>query len=101
MQMIKRWAIALAAVFTIGSAHADDVADFYKGKQITVILGYGPGGGYDTYARLVAQYIGKYIPGNPSGVMQYMPGAGSMRAANYIYNNAPKNGTVLASFGRD
>jgi tripartite-type tricarboxylate transporter receptor subunit TctC len=79
----------------------NSVEDFYKGKQFNLIVGYGPGGGYDITARLVARYLGKYIPGNPNVVVQNMPGAGSMRAANYVYVNAPKDGTTMALLARD
>ncbi len=86
----------------MGSAHAQDsVAGFYRGKQLTLLVGYGPGGGYDITARLVARYLGKYIPGHPDVVVQNMPGAGSMRAANYTYVNAPKDGTTIALIARD
>lgn len=74
---------------------AESVADFYKGKTINVYIGYGPGGGYDLYGRLLARYIGSYVPGNPTVVAQNMPGAGSLKAANYLYNVAPKDGTAL------
>ena len=72
------------AVLMLASAegHADAVADFYRGKQVKLIVGYGPGGGYDVYARLLARHLGRYIPGNPAIVVQNMPGAGSLRAAN-------------------
>jgi tripartite-type tricarboxylate transporter receptor subunit TctC len=83
------------------SARADGVADFYKGKIVNLVVGYGSGGGYDVYGRLVATHLGKYIPGNPTVVIQNMPGAGSLRAVNYLYNTAPKDGTVLATFARD
>lgn len=79
--------------------HADAIADFYKDKQISVIVGYGPGGGYDVYTRVLARHMPKYIPGNPAMVIQNMPGAGSLRAANYVANVAPKDGTVLGVFG--
>ena len=77
------------------------MADFYKGKNVSVIVGYGPGGGYDVYTRLVARHMGKYIPGNPNMVVQNMPGAGSLVAANYLYNVAPKDGTVFGMFARN
>ncbi len=83
------------------SVRAESVADFYKNKSITLIVGYGPGGGYDVYARLLARYLGRYVPGSPAVVIQNMPGAGSLRAANYIYNNAPKDGSVIGTFSRD
>jgi len=84
-----------------GAAHAQNVADFYRGKEVTLLVGYGPGGGYDITARLVARYLGKYIPGHPAVVVQNMPGAGSMRAANYTYVNAPRDGTTIALVARD
>jgi tripartite-type tricarboxylate transporter receptor subunit TctC len=77
------------------------VEDFYAGKQINLVVGYGPGGGYDITARLLARYLGKFIPGNPSVVVQNMPGAGTMRAANYLYVNAPKDGATIALIARD
>ena len=58
-------------------------ADFYQGKKVRIIVGYPPGGGYDFYARLMARYIGKYIPGNPHFIIENMPGAGSLASANY------------------
>ena len=82
-------------------AAADAVADFYKGKQITMVVGYGTGGGFDVYARLVARHIVRFIPGNPTAVVQNMPGAGSLRAVNHLYNLAPKDGTVMAHFSRN
>ncbi len=78
---------------------ADPVANFYNGKTITLTIGYGAGGGYDRYGRLLARYIGRHIPGNPSVIAQNMPGAGSLRAANYIYATAPADGTAMALFG--
>ena len=101
--MLARWtaAMAMAAVFAVAPAHADAVADFYRGKQIDLIIGYGPSGGYDVYARLLARHFGKFIPGNPSVVAQNMPGAGSLRAVNYLYNLAPRDGTVIGTFSRN
>jgi tripartite-type tricarboxylate transporter receptor subunit TctC len=83
------------------SALADPVADFYRDKQVSIIVGYGPGGGYDLYARLMARHFGKHIPGAPAIVVQNMPGAGSLVAANYIYMTAPKDGTAVATFARN
>jgi tripartite-type tricarboxylate transporter receptor subunit TctC len=82
-------------------AQADEVADFYKGKRINLIVSYGPGGGYDVYARVLARHIGRHIPGNPTIVVQNMPGAGSLRGANFLYNVAPKDGTVFGTFARN
>ena len=107
--MFARWAAAMAvtaafavaSAFAVPSAHADAVTEFYKGKQINLLVGYGPGGGYDIYARLLARHLGKFIPGNPSVVVQNMPGAGSLRAVNYLYNIAPKDGTAIGMFSRN
>jgi tripartite-type tricarboxylate transporter receptor subunit TctC len=75
----------------------NSVADFYKGKQISIVVGSSAGGGYDTYARLLARHLGKHIPGNPVIVPSNMPGAASNIAAAYVYNVAPKDGTVIGA----
>src|SRR3954471_2672046 len=93
------WLVVVALVAS--PARADAVSDFYKGKTVTFIVGYGTGGGYDVYARLMARYLGKYIPGNPTIIVQNMPGAGSLRSVNYLYNAAPKDGSVIGAFARD
>src|SRR5262245_35574356 len=94
-------AMTIAAVCAAVPAHADAVADFYKGKQINLIVGYGPGGGYDIYARLLARHFGRFVPGAPNIIVQNMPGAGSLRAVNYLYNVAPKDGSAIAMFSRN
>jgi tripartite-type tricarboxylate transporter receptor subunit TctC len=76
------------------------VEDFYKGRNVQLVIGYSVGGGYDAYARLLARYIGKHIPGNPSIIPQQMPGAGSLTSARYIYSVAPKDGSVFGTFSR-
>jgi tripartite-type tricarboxylate transporter receptor subunit TctC len=98
---IRLLAIFALAAVAASPALADAVADFYKGKQVNLIVGYGPGGGYDVYGRLVARHIGRHIPGNPNVVVQNMPGAGSLRAANFIYSAAPKDGTAFGIFARN
>ena len=90
---------ALCAVFA-APARADDVADFYRGRQIQLIIGYGPGGGYDLNARVLARHLGAFIPGNPAIIVQNMPGAGSLRAANHVQSVAPRDGTVIAALDR-
>jgi tripartite-type tricarboxylate transporter receptor subunit TctC len=97
---VAAFGLALA-VLVMPAARGDEVADFYKGKTVQLVVGYGPGGGYDVYARVLARHIGKYIPGNPHIVVQNMPGAGSLRAANYLYGVAPKDGTVFGTFARN
>ena len=84
----------------VDSAHAQSVESFYRGRTVTIVVGYSVGGGYDVLARVLARHLGKHIPGNPSIVVQNMPGAGSLRAANYLYNAAPKDGTTLGIFAR-
>jgi tripartite-type tricarboxylate transporter receptor subunit TctC len=78
---------------------ADPVAQFYNGKSISLLIGFGPGGGYDSYARVLARHFGKHIPGQPAVVPQNMPGAGGLAAANFLYNAAPADGLTLATFG--
>jgi tripartite-type tricarboxylate transporter receptor subunit TctC len=90
--------IALAALMQ--QASGQNAADFYRGKTVTLIVGYSSGGGYDTYTRILARHLGKHIPGSPAIVVQNMPGAGSLKMANYLYNVAPKDGTVLGTFSR-
>jgi tripartite-type tricarboxylate transporter receptor subunit TctC len=97
--MRQRTGICAAALVVLlaqclgGLAQADD--DFYKGKTINFIIASAAGGGYDSYSRLIARHIGKHLPGQPSVVPQNMPGAAGMRAANYLYSVAPKDGTVI------
>jgi tripartite-type tricarboxylate transporter receptor subunit TctC len=85
--------VVLLALCLAGSSRADD--GFYTGKNINFIIGTAPGGGYDAYSRLIARHIGKHLPGQPSVVAQNMPGAAGIRAANYLYNVAPRDGTVI------
>jgi tripartite-type tricarboxylate transporter receptor subunit TctC len=88
--------MGLAGSALVGRAEAQQSAEsFFKGRTINVVVGYAPGGGYELYARFYAQYMPRYIPGNPSMVLQFMPGAASLQAANYVFNEAPRDGTVL------
>src|SRR5919109_604479 len=94
-------ALAVAALFAGAMpAQAQSVEDFYRGKSITLAIGFTPGGGYDLYARHLARHMGKHIPGRPVIVPQNMAGAGSLRAANFIYSAAPKDGTAFGTFAR-
>lgn len=94
--------VFLAVITLIASqASAQTVEEFYRGKRLTLTVGYGPGGGYDVFARLLARHMGKYLPGNPPIVVQNMPGAGSLIAANYLYSVAPKDGTAFGLIARD
>ena len=104
-----RRTVILGAAFVIAAAmlspattpvRAQSVADFYRGKIVRMLIGYGPGGGYDIYGRLVAEFLPQHLPGNPTIVTQNMPGAGSFVAAQYMQDVAPKDGTVLASLAQ-
>jgi tripartite-type tricarboxylate transporter receptor subunit TctC len=81
----------------LAPACADSVADFYRGKELRVIIGASVGGGYDTYARAIAKHLGEHIPGNPGIVPQDMPAGGGLAAANHIYNVASRDGTVIGA----
>ena len=91
--LLRFWPIFLAGLLPATALAATD--GFYKNKSITFIIGSGAGGGYDTYSRLIANHIGQHLEGHPSVVPQNMPGAGSIRAANYLYNSARKDGTAI------
>lgn len=97
--MTRFIATAVALVLT-SSAHAQSVEEFYRGKTVTILVGFTAGGGYDLYARLLGRHIGRHIPGNPTVVVQDMPGAGSMKATQYVYGVAPKDGLTLATVSR-
>ncbi len=96
---ILRTAVGLLGLLALGTtAQAQDsVADFYRGKQIRMIVPSGTGGGFDLYARYVARHIGKHIPGNPTVVVQNMPGAGGLAAANFLHTRAAKDGLVIGT----
>src|SRR5712691_6245842 len=91
---------AVLALLPLSVAHAQNPADFYKGKTIDLYIGYSAGGGYDIYARALARHLSRYIPGNPMMVPKNMPGAGSLVLANWLYNVAPKDGTAFGTIGR-
>jgi tripartite-type tricarboxylate transporter receptor subunit TctC len=99
MRRIARTAIAVAILIGAASAAiAESVADFYKGKTVTIIVGYPPASGYTLYGQMLAKYWPDHIPGHPNVIVQSMPGAGSIKAANYVYSVAPKDGTTLGIF---
>ena len=94
------FAAAAALLAADGASQADPVADFYHGKTVTIVVGYSAGGGYDIFARAIARHLGRHLPGNPTVIVNDMPGAGSIISANYLYNVAPKDGTVFGTFAR-
>ena len=95
---MRRWVVCIVTglmlAFAVGRAPAvaDPVEDFYRGRTITLIVGYTVGGGYDVYARVLARHMSKHIPGNPAIVPQNLAGAGSLRSANYLYNVWTRDG---------
>lgn len=84
-----------AITLTPASVTADATSDFFKGKIVRIVVAYPPGGGYDVFARVLAQVVPRHLPGNPTVIVQYMPGAGSLTATNYLYAGAEKDGTVI------
>lgn len=102
--MRKGWMAALGGLLLTAAgfeAHAQTAGDFYKGKQITMITSASVGGGYDQYARILAKHMPRFIPGNPTILVQNMPGADGIRAANYLYNVAAKDGSVIGGLARN
>jgi tripartite-type tricarboxylate transporter receptor subunit TctC len=93
-------ACAILAGGYVGAAQSDGLEDFYKSHSIATIVGFGVGGGYDLYGRLISRYMSKYLPGNPTIIPENMTGAGGLRAVNYLYSIAPKDGTVIGTFSR-
>jgi tripartite-type tricarboxylate transporter receptor subunit TctC len=92
--------IAIAVFALLGPADAQSPAEFYKGKNVELYIGYSVGGAYDLYARVLARHLGKHMPGNPAILPKNLEGAGSLRLANWLYNLATKDGSVLGTIGR-
>ena len=90
-------ALAAALGLVPPTAQAQPLADFYRGKTVSIVVSTGPGGGYDVMARAIARFIGKHLPGNPTVLVRNMPGAGGITAMNYLYNAAEKDGTVIGA----
>ena len=97
MKKIAMLVCAAAALLLSGQAQADPVADFYRGKTVRMVIGYGVGGNYDLYGRLAAEFLGRHIPGNPTIIPVNMPGAGGFKAVDYLYKVAPKDGSHLGA----
>ena len=93
--------ISVLAVLAVAPAQADGLGEFYSDHPINFIVGSGPGGSHDIYARLLARHLGTFLPGNPRINVQNMPGAGSLRAASFLYNFAPRDGTAIGMFSRN
>lgn len=90
----------LAAALSPDTARAQSPEDYFRGKSVSVIIGYSVGGGYDIYARLLARFIGRHIPGTPTVLAQNMPGAGSQKSVEYLLSVAPRDGLTLGTFSR-
>src|SRR3954452_17521704 len=103
MTMCMRSIVMIGALLLASAspAHAQSVADFYRGKTVNVLIGVGVGGEYDLQARLVARHIGKHIPGNPNVVPQNMTGAGGIKMANYLFTQAARDGTNIGMLGNN
>ena len=100
MTLLMRIATVLVAAWPV-AAHAQSAEEFFRGKKdLNLITSSAAGGGYDSYSRLLAQHMSKYLPGNPTIVVQNMLGGGGIRAANYLYNVAPRDGTVFGLIDR-
>ncbi len=97
MSILRTTFFVCALATTSGaSAQSPSTADFYRARPITIAVPADPGGSYDLYARLISRHMGKHIPGNPNIIVQNMPGGGGLRATDYIYSIAPKDGGALA-----
>lgn len=88
-------ALLFCALISTSGAFAQNPEAFYKGRTVSVLMGTGPGGSYDLYGRLVANHLGRHIPGNPTLIVEHMPGAGGAIAANYIYGAGPQDGSKI------
>lgn len=97
LKIARAVATSLLGVCLVGSAAT---ADDFSGKTISIIVGFSTGGAYDLYARVLSRYLGHHLPGNPTVIVQNMPGAGGLKAAGYLYSVAPKDGTVIGTFAR-
>jgi tripartite-type tricarboxylate transporter receptor subunit TctC len=100
--MALKLAVFIAAALGLPSlpCAAQEVADFYKGKQIAIVVGFTPGGSSSLYAQALARHMGRYLPSSPNLIVQHVPGAGGLVAANNVYNTAPRDGTTFAITGR-
>src|SRR5262245_39393457 len=97
---VRSLVILACATLAAPCARAQSVAEFYKGKTVDAYIGTSVGGGYDAYTRILSRHMGRHIPGNPSVVPKNLAGGGGIRLANFLFNAAPKDGTVFGTFNR-
>jgi len=95
---MRRLLACLLALCAPVAAHADPIEDFYKGSDLTILIGHPPGGSYDVYAQLAARHLGAVLPGHPTVIVQSMPGGAASKAAAYFYNKGPQDGSMIALF---
>jgi tripartite-type tricarboxylate transporter receptor subunit TctC len=98
--MVRLATVLIGVACLAFPAHAQSVEEFYRGHQVQLLIGFPVANAYDTYGRAVARHLGKHIPGNPAVIPVNRPGAGSLNAANFLYNGAPKDGSVIGHFNR-
>lgn len=103
LSFLSACAVAALVLGPVGPKHAqaDPVADFYRGKTINIVVSFGAGGMYSYYALLLSNHMGRHIPGNPNMIVQHMPGAGGLKATNYLYGAAPRDGTYIGTVVKD
>lgn len=94
-------AASVLAVFSAAPVRADAVSDFYAGKTVAIVVGHEPGTGFDIYSRVIYRHMPRHIPGNPNMTVQNMHGASGIQAANWLYNIAPRDGSVIAIFSQN
>jgi tripartite-type tricarboxylate transporter receptor subunit TctC len=97
---MKKFAAFGALLAAMSPAHADAIADFYKGKTFSIVVGHEAGTGFDVYSRVLIRHMGRHVPGNPNMIVQNMLGASGVTAGNWLYNVAPKDGTVMGTFAQ-
>lgn len=94
--MLRPWLVAFGLIaLGTGAAASQTVGEFYKDKRLAIVVGYPAGGGFDAYARIVNDNLGRFLPGSPKSIVQYMPGAATLKSVSYVYNVAPQDGTVI------
>ena len=101
LRLATAWLAAISVLLAALSARAESVEDFYKGRQIRIIVGTASGQDYDSWARLIARHLPRFLPGNPTAIVENMPGAGHILATNYLFNLAPRDGSVIGMVSRN